>query len=290
MISIITIVKNDPKIELLLHSFLYEQRHQVAYEYIVVDASNGALKQIADNYKDETIWIPFTPATHAKTTIPEQRNAGIKTAKGDIIVFIDSDCVPQQNWIETLIEPIQSEGEDIVAGGISLSDRTSLHAVEFEKKAQHKYIQEAPTMNIAISKRVFDDIGLFDEDFQAGEDVDLLWRAIRKGYKIRYLPSALVYHDLESFSKELRRMYVYGKARVQLYKKNRFRLRYFWGNEFLLMGYPFYILLIPISYFFPLYLFFLLYFAIRFWRSNPLKMFVLKTVYGTGVFIGILGL
>lgn len=283
MISIITIVKNDLKIENLLSVFFKSVEPDLAFEYIVVDASLGKLDSIKKNYSKEVRWLDFVPKNNNKSSIPEQRNYGVENAKGQVLVFIDSDCTPAKGWLKALTQPILKENENIVAGKVSLSDTNSLHAIEFEKNKGKTYIDEAPTMNIAITKKVFDAVGLFDKTFQCGEDVDLLWRAVNKGYKIRYAQEAAIYHDLESFQKEIKRMYVYGKARVRLYRKNTFRLKFFWGNEFLAILYPLYVMAAPLSFWYPQYLLVFAFFVLNYRSESPFKLFALKTIYGLGV-------
>ena len=127
------------------------------------------------------------------------------------------------------------------------------------------------------------DLGCFDEKFQCGEDVDFLWRAVRKGYRIRYAMNAYITHDLGGIKHELSRMFEYGRARVHLYKKHRYKQMLFWGNEIFKVIYPLYFIFLPLSlffYFYPLFGVILIY---KNRKANPINQIFLKTLYGTGI-------
>ncbi|HSW96463.1 MAG TPA: glycosyltransferase [Candidatus Saccharimonadales bacterium] len=281
MISIIIIVKNDRRISNVLKELKTITKPEKT-EIIVVDASKGKLEDIKNSFK-QVLWIDFESKKKKKITIPEQRNVGITHAKGDIIVFIDSDCKPHKDWLSQLVGPIRNESEQIVAGIVRLEDENSMHNLEQNKNLKKKYLTEAPTMNIAISRGVYNEIGTYDENFQFGSDVDFSWRATRSGFKIRFNDEAIIYHDLGNTKHEIRRMYFYGKARTMLYKKHRYRLRFFWGNEFLTIFYPLYFIFLPLTLFYYWYPLLLLFPLTKYRNQNPFRFILLKTMYGAGV-------
>jgi glycosyltransferase involved in cell wall biosynthesis len=57
----------------------------------------------------------------------EQKNIGAERARGDIIVFLDSDVVPEPGWLEALLAPFHTKGAQIVAGATSV-ERKSLYS------------------------------------------------------------------------------------------------------------------------------------------------------------------
>lgn len=279
MISIIIIVKNDKRIAKLLH-VLHEISFHKKTEILVVDASEGALSNIRGKFS-YVQWIDFENKTKKKITIPEQRNVGIRHAKGDIIVFIDSDCKPDKNWLTEITTPIYNDDENMVAGSVIFSDKHSLHTHAQKVRMKADYVHEAPTMNFAVTKKVFNTIGFFDENFGCGEDVDFCWRANKAGFRIRTNTNAIIYHDLGNVFREMKRMYIYGKARVRLYAKHR-DLREAFFKELTIIFYPLYFLLLPFLFFTIVFPGLLLYPILKYRKKNSLKTIVMKTVYGTG--------
>lgn len=278
MISVIIIVKNDKRIERLLEALPKIEKPEKT-EVLIVDASQGSLADIKKKFSYPR-WINFENKLHKKTTIPDQRNVGIDNAKGDIIAFIDSDCIPDKKWLVELIKPIRKEKEYIVAGRVMLNDEGNIHNLSHEYLLKKKYIEECPTMNVALKKEIYIKVGLYDESFRFGSDVDFSWRAIDAGYKIRINPNAKITHDLGDAKNEIRRMYDYGKARTRLYMKHKNRMRIFLGNEFLTILFPISIILLPISFFFPFYPLVFLYPILK---HRDFKLILMKSIYGTGI-------
>jgi len=175
MISIIIIVKNGIRIEKIL-----EKLRLVAginnSEIIVVDASCGLLDKIRLKFP-EVKWINYKNISSKKATYAEQRNLGIKRAKGNIIVFIDADCIPESQWLNNLTRQIL-DGKELISAGTVISSPKSYM---ISNRLKGTYVKECPTMNMALNKKVFDDIGLFDENFERCEDADICIRALKIG-------------------------------------------------------------------------------------------------------------
>ncbi len=284
MISVIIIVKNDRRISGVLEE-LKSMRKPDKTEIIVVDASMGRLDDIRKQFP-YIHWINFINKKKKKITIPEQRNIGIKYGKGEIIVFIDSDCKPEKNWLYELVIPIREESEDIVAGFVKIEDKHSLHNLT-QKSLDKKYIDECPTMNVAIQKDVFQTVGLYDETFQFGSDMDFCWRARKAGFNIRVNNKAIIHHDLGGIKHEIRRMYYYGKARIRLYRKHRYRWKFF-IHELSILFYPLYFIFLPITFIYIFYPLLLLFPIIKYHNKSPYKMILMKTIYGTGFSIALI--
>jgi GT2 family glycosyltransferase len=284
-ISIITIVKNDYRIQKTLeHLIGIKTNHP--YEIIVVDASTVNLLDGIKNKFINVNWIYYTKK-HNKKTYPEQRNIGIVNAKGEIIIFLDADCIPDDAWLEEIIRPIVEQGELIVAGSVKSIGGRSFWDVEQESMKSKEYINECSTINMAFVKSIIKRVGFFDETFEAGEDTDFSWRAVDSGYKIKYNKNAVVNHDWGNLQHQIKRAITYGEARVGLYAKHSNRLRNLSYKDNATLLYPLYLLFLPISIIFPYYLLLIIIPILKDIRKSPFKTFFFQMLFGFGVLKGL---
>lgn len=262
MISIIIIVKNDLRIEKLLASL--QEIIQSEQEVIVVDASNGLLDSIKNQFTFAK-WIAyFNPRKNR--TYAEQRNIGIKHAKGNIIVFIDADCIPEKNWLMNLIKPIEKENEKIVSGACRPLYKNFIH----KEEKYPKYRNECETMNVAIHKNVFEKIGFFDETLEGCEDSDFCIRAREKGFAIRFVKSAVIYHDWGGFKKNITRAFNGGRDRALLYRKHKKYITSLSINNIYTYYYILYIIFFPVTFIYPSYIL-ILFIPSVIKKRNPVK-------------------
>ena len=229
MISVVIISKDD----LELDDTLTALRGQVAHleepcEVVVVDASDGRLDAIRERHDPAVRWIQFERPPGAGRTIPHQRNVGVRAASGDIIVFTDCGCHPDDGWLARLTAPLRQD-ERVCAGPVlGTGEGTSIY--EGARLWDDAYLKECPTGNLAFRREVFDAVGGFDESFDFGSDIDFSWRLVDAGYQIRAVPDAVIRHDWGSWrrgarKRQLRRSFLYGKARARLYRKHKTRRR-----------------------------------------------------------------
>jgi len=134
----------------------------------------------------------------------------------------------------------------------------------------------------ALPAMVDDTVGGFDEGFAYGSDTDFSWRVTDAGYRIRGVPDAITMHDTGTPRRQLRRSYLYGKARVRLYRKHRARLRHILRNDPVVVVYPVFLLGLPLTFVYPFYPALLL---IPAWRNrSDGAVGVLKNLtFGAGV-------
>jgi GT2 family glycosyltransferase len=283
-ISIIIIVKNDYRIEKTLE-YLEGIRTDHQYEIIVVDASAVNLLVDIKNKFINVNWLYYTKKPNKKT-YPEQRNIGIANAKGEIIIFIDADCIPDDGWLDEIIKPIIEQGELIVAGSVKSIGGRSFWDVEQESMQLKEYIDECSTINMAFVKSIIKRVGFFDETFEAGEDTDFLWRAVDSGYKIKYNKNAIVYHDWGNLQHQIKRAITYGEARVRLYAKHSNRLKNLSYKDNATLLYPLYLLFLPVSIIFPYYLLLIIIPILKDIRKSPFKTFFFQMLFGFGVLKG----
>lgn len=288
-ISIIIIVKNDRGIANTLAA-LRLQIKPAPTEIIVVDASDPFVLQDIRMEYPEVRWYQFVPSRTKTTSIPEQRNFGIQHATGGIIVFIDANCVPVENWLCYLCQPILDGREKIVSGVVRTINPRSLNNLSDEKQINGEYLPECATINLAFARDITQKTGLLDEQFLYGSDVDFTWRAVDAGFRIKLARLAAVSHDWGSFSDEIRRSFKYGLARARLYRKHPRRLKNIFGYDIRVLVYPLYLVFLPLTILTPWYLSLLLIPMYRSRHNKPIKFTFLSLIYGIGILRGVLDL
>src|ERR1700722_19260687 len=102
--SLIIVSKNERLLSETLDA-LESDIGRTLSEVLVVDASNGALDDIRRSH-EWARWIDFEQPRGVPVTIAHQRNDGVQNVSGDIIVFTDSGCLPEDGWLGNLLAPI----------------------------------------------------------------------------------------------------------------------------------------------------------------------------------------
>lgn len=285
MISIVIISKDEVSLDYTVTDVIRQAESlKESSEVVVVDASDGRLDQIRVRHEINVRWIAFTQPPGVRVSIPHQRNAGVYAARGEIIVFTDAGCRPARDWLARLVAPLL-QGEQITAGlTLATPGSTGLYDDTARRQAlESPYLTECPTINLAFTRKVFDAIGGFDENFAYGSDIDFTWRLTDAGHRIRSVPDAVVRHDWGGWSRQLRRSYVYGKARARLYRKHRARLRHILRDDPMVVVYPLFILGLPLTFLIPFYPALLLVPAWRNRSNGAVRVVVDHLSYGVGV-------
>lgn len=136
------------------------------------------------------------------------RNAGLALCTTDFVAFLDSDVVPRRGWLEALLGHFCDPTVALVAPrivGLMQSDhlvaryeavRSSLDLGHQEAPVvPYTSVSYVPSAAIVCRAARLRGVGGFDETLRAGEDVDLCWRLVEAGARLRYEPIALVAHD-----------------------------------------------------------------------------------------------
>lgn len=131
-----------------------------------------------------------------------KRNAGWREARAPLIAFTDDDCRPPAGWLERLLAAAGRHPGAIVQG----ATRPDPDEAELARRVPHAHTQTidpptpwGQTCNIAYPRARLEALGGFDEGFPvaAGEDTDLLQRALAAGAALVAAPEALTYHAVE---------------------------------------------------------------------------------------------
>ena len=136
------------------------------------------------------------------------RNTGLAVCTTDFVAFLDSDVLPRRGWLEALLGHFCDPAVALVAPRIvNLAQPDSLVArYEAVRSSLDLGQREAPVVPygtvsyvpsaaIICRRSVVTEVGGFDETLQSGEDVDLCWRFVEIGARLRYEPIAMVAHE-----------------------------------------------------------------------------------------------
>jgi glycosyltransferase involved in cell wall biosynthesis len=207
-----------------LDALMSQDYQRAAYEVIVVD--DGSTDGTGDVVRTYPVKYLFQTNQGPATA----RNAGARTAQGEILLFTDADCVPTANWIQEMARPF--EDRDVAAvKGAYLTRQKSITArfaqLEFEerfemlKKAES--IDMVDTYSAGYRKEVFLRLGGFDTSFPVAnnEDTELSYRMSKLGLKMIFSPRAVVYHlnHPDSLKRYARLKFWRGYWRCVVYKK-----------------------------------------------------------------------
>lgn len=205
-------------LSVLDQDFPHDQMEIIVVNNGSTDATASVARQFSVQVVDEL-----------RTGVARARNAGIRAAQGEIVAFIDADCVAKPNWLRELLSGPDDEKIVCFVGDIlPMPGRGLIADFVHDRRliSQETLLSASPPVaagaNIAYRKSVFKEIGYFDETFLEGEDGDFFWRLVRSDrFHIRFQRCAVVLHPHpSSLSVLLRRTRLEGRGLA------RFRLKY----------------------------------------------------------------
>jgi glycosyltransferase involved in cell wall biosynthesis len=203
-------------------------------EVIVIDGlSTDGTDKIVKEYGNRVIEPKIILLTQPKRGPAAARNLGIKHSAGKLLVLIDADCYPTTSeWLQEICKNVTEEDQLIVHGRIQVPTNSFLQRFircldqlgtrDYGNKSfvARKSSITFPTTNLVVTKKVFENIGMFDENLISGEDIDFCWRAHINGVTMKYVPSMTVVHThRRSIFDLLNRAFAYAKHRHGLIEK-----------------------------------------------------------------------
>lgn len=206
------------------------------FEIIIVDATmDDSVKDVADKYLNK---LNLTFIHQKGLGISDSRNLGVQRSKGEYIIFIDSDCVIPPSYFGEIERYLKQNKVDAFGGPDTASEDFTLSqkAINYvmtsffttggiRGKAKRIGRFELRGFNMGIKRKAFDAVGGYS-DMKVAEDIDLSMRLHKAGYKTALIPDAFVYHKRKTnLYKFLVQMFMYGKARIDLFLRHREALK-----------------------------------------------------------------
>jgi glycosyltransferase involved in cell wall biosynthesis len=161
------------------------------------------------------------------------RNAGVQAARTDAVLFFDDDVIVAADVLARYYQYYQ-QGEALVVGGlysVQESQNEFFHYFEYLNTKWSANLNgntagymKTPYMsaaNACVQKKVFYEVGGFDEGLRDAEDFDLAVKLFERGYKLYFDPALRAGHHLQqSMQVYVRRLNQYKDAHRALRERN----------------------------------------------------------------------
>lgn len=209
--------ENLPKV--LTAAKQYEANTKNTVELIVVDdcSTDDSLKEIQNlKFKNQNYSSKFKIIKNEKNLgFSSTVNRGVKEARGEIVVLLNTDVVPEMNFLQPLVKYFANEkvfavgcmdksvekGKAVLRGrGVGRWEKGFLvHARGEVDKTDTLWVAGGSG---AFRKSLWQKLGGFDTLYNPfyWEDIDLSYRALKSGYKIFFEPKSIVTHEHEKGS------------------------------------------------------------------------------------------
>ena len=222
VISVVVPVRNgQPWLEAQIEA-IANQEYDGPWELIIAD--NGSTDDslaVARRWSERHPRIRCLDASTMHGA-PAARNAGVRAAKGDLLLFCDADDVVQPGWMASCARAL--EEVDVVAGVFDFWSLNGLLASP-PKPASMRQLGFLPAglgANLAVRRAAFEAVGGFAEELLIGEDIDLCWRLQLEGYRFVIEFGAVVAkRERPGFRQVFRQAAAYGHSGPALYRRHR---------------------------------------------------------------------
>jgi O-antigen biosynthesis protein len=179
------------------------------------DASTDRTAEIARRF-------PFRLLELARGGLSRARNAGIAAATGDVVAFLDADAECHPEWPFHLVLSLEDDSVAATGGpnvspptarfverAVALAPGAPTEVLVADNRAEH-----VPGCNMAFRKQALEAIQGFDPiHTAAGDDVDVCWKLLDRGYEIAFAAAAQVHHHRPATIRDyLRQQRSYGRA------------------------------------------------------------------------------
>ncbi len=237
IVSIVIPARNEGKNLRETLDCLYAQDFLEPFEILIMDGnSSDDTRKVAEEYKKKYGNVRIFANPTGNTAIG--RNIGVDNARGKFVMNYSAHAMAEKNMLSVLVGKLRKARKDVAVVGcanIAPNDKSFVaravavvYASIFggvknvDQNARFDKDVSVPSIAFALyRKEVLDEVGGFDDKFWCGQDFELNYRVIEKGYKIIFTPETHVFRrNRDSVRKFVRQMYRYGMARKFIMKKH----------------------------------------------------------------------
>lgn len=226
LVSIIIVNHNGIEfVDTCLRSVLASRYNNFEVVFVDNGSNDGSLEYVRKVFGSESR-LKFVE-NHKSLGPAVGRNRGAKVANGKYLIFLDNDTQAKEDWILRLVEALEKDGSIGAAqakllrmdsnfydcagdclgplGFLIERSRGQIDNGQLDFVADILSAKSAASM---IKRELFEKIGGFDEDYYMYlEETDLSWRVWLSGYRVVFVPSAVVYHAFNTPKKDFKKYY-----------------------------------------------------------------------------------
>jgi len=236
-VSIIVPVRNESaSIERVILSLMRQDYDPSHFEVVVVDGqSEDDTVAIVERLKSQfaNLHIFDNPQRLSSAA----RNVGVLNSHGEYVIIVDGHCsIDDRQYLRNLErafvesgadtlgrpQPLKIENATLFQRCLARARSSKLgHNPDSDIYSDHAKFVEPQNVAVAYRRRVFDIVGLFDERFDACEDVEFNYRVHKAGMTCYFTPTiAVSYHPRGTLRGLLFQMFRYGRGRSRLAQKH----------------------------------------------------------------------
>jgi glycosyltransferase involved in cell wall biosynthesis len=204
-ISVVIPHLNQPEMLRRCLASLWNGRRQPDQVIVVDNGSTQLPEAVVSSFPGTILLQEPTPGPGPA------RNRGVAFADGDVLAFIDADCLADPLWLMEADSAMKASRQEVLGGDvrISIADPNQLTLLEAYECVyayrMDRYIAEqgfTGTGNLAVSREILDHVGPF-AGLSVAEDRDWGHRATELGYRFRFVEAMCVYHPARQNFNEL---------------------------------------------------------------------------------------
>lgn len=208
---------------------LSQQRLDQAWEIILVDnGKNLDLARCIASYQSGLPPVRLVNARDARGAA-HARNVGAKTAQGELLLFVDADDKVGEGWLEHMVRALETK--PFIACRMGFEDlntpamRRTRRPIQQEDLQHYKnpaFLPHAGGGTLGVRRGAHFKVSGFDESMTYLEDTDYCWRLQLAGYKLHFVPEAVIHCRLrETLRGNCQQAFHWGAYNVALYRKYR---------------------------------------------------------------------